>query len=44
MRRFAVKYNLRGDDNITVIVLKVSDKKNRNNWFAWLMSKFEKIM
>lgn len=33
-----------GDDNITVIVLKVKDKKNRKGWFAWLMSKIVKIM
>ena len=33
-----------GDDNITVIVLKVKDKKNQKGWFAWLMSKIGKIM
>lgn len=33
-----------GDDNITVIVLKVKDKKNQKGWFAWLMSKIGRIM
>jgi PPM family protein phosphatase len=33
-----------GDDNITVIVLRVKDKKNKKDWFAWLMSKFGKDM
>ncbi|MBU0544011.1 MAG: protein phosphatase 2C domain-containing protein [Proteobacteria bacterium] len=33
-----------GDDNITVIVLKVKDKKNQKGWFAWLMSKIGKIV
>ena len=33
-----------GDDNITVIVLKVRDIANQKGWFAWLMSKIGKIM
>lgn len=33
-----------GDDNITVIVLKVIDKKNKVGCFAWLMSKIRKIL
>ncbi len=32
-----------GDDNITVIVLKVKDKKNKTGWFPWLLSKIGKI-
>jgi protein phosphatase len=32
-----------GDDNITVIVLKVKEKGNKKGWFAWMMSKIGKV-